>query len=167
MNWKKISAKLKFTNKFGAAIRTRLKSSFTGKEPCINSCTSAFLDFWLFWKHFIKFSILSSHFYHVWHTYLLFCFSNNWDFSWIRLRSFSAYGMALFIDLFIDYMIIFSSFPRDENFSSLCSCSSRFNVMKFLPIIATLFSHCFHLLCATKSQSFKVLKFQPGLKIAL
>ena len=31
---KNISAKLSFTNKFGAATRTHLKSSFTEKEQC-------------------------------------------------------------------------------------------------------------------------------------
>ena len=110
------------------------------------------MDFWLFWIHFMKFSILSSHFYHVWHIY---------HFVFPTIEIFHEYahvvfhlqtGLALFIDLFIDCRIIFNSFPRDENFSPVCSCSNLGEIWSRVNVTAILFLHCFHLLCAISNK---------------
>ena len=83
-------------------------------------------------------------------TYLPF-----WDFSWIR-SSFLVFhlqtGLTLFIDLFIDCMIIFNTFPRDENFSPVCSCSNLGEIWSRFSVTAVLLLHCFHLLCAISNK---------------
>ena len=65
-NEKKISAKLSFTNKFGAATRTNLKSSFTEKEQCTLILTILALQlnkiFWIFDS--FEYILWNSLFYH-------------------------------------------------------------------------------------------------------